>query len=227
MARKRKPSGQKRKRSRSVGSFRRQPGNRPPGKIILIVCEGTNTEPDYFNEMRKSLRLSTVQVEIVGDCCDSDPVPIVNYALDAKRKRDALVKRGTSDPAYDYIWCVMDVENPIHRTTLNDALNIASGHSYLNIALSNPSFEYWLLLHFTETTRIFANAAEVTRELENFDPNYRRNKKISDYELLFSKTEEAIERAERILKNHESDEFAPNPSTLVHRLVKIIKSLAR
>ena len=112
MGRKKKPSGLK-KRKRSINSYQRRFGNRKIGESILIVCEGEKTEPNYFFGLRRKFNLTTVQVEIRGEECDSSPLSVVNYALAKKEERDKLVKNGqTTFPKYKHIWCVCDVENP-------------------------------------------------------------------------------------------------------------------
>ena len=96
---------------------------------------------------------------------------------------------------------------------------------FLTLALSNPAFEFWFLLHFQNTSRPYANATEVIADLKNHLPNYEKSKCPLD--LLFEGTEIAIRRSKRIISNHiDQDNICPNPSTLVHDLVEKLKSMA-
>lgn len=52
----------KRNSPRKERDIRRKVGVRPVKKSFLIVCEGQNTEPDYFN----SFRLTSATVKAVG-----------------------------------------------------------------------------------------------------------------------------------------------------------------
>ena len=104
------------------------------------------------------------------------------------------------------------------------------------MAASNPSFEFWYLLYVCYTTRSFANAKELTTFLTNelqksFGTNIQNyHKTMNVLKELYEKkeqvihyTEEAIKRAEKVLDNRldPHDEY-PNPSTHIHKLVKIL-----
>ncbi|TAF99498.1 MAG: hypothetical protein EAZ44_10175 [Cytophagia bacterium] len=60
---------QKQKRNKHKSSLKRQSQNLErneatinEGKSILIVCEGVNTEPDYFKEFTQFFRLFTIRL---------------------------------------------------------------------------------------------------------------------------------------------------------------------
>lgn len=60
---------------------------------ILIVCEGENTEPSYFNQFR----ITSAKVKSVGEGYNT--ISLVNRALE-------LARQGN----YDRVWCVFDKE---------------------------------------------------------------------------------------------------------------------
>ena len=68
---------------------------------VLIVCEGTKTEPAYFNQIRNKLELSTANVEVTP-ADRSDPMSIVRYAKDLQK---ISARQGNR---YDHIYCVFD-----------------------------------------------------------------------------------------------------------------------
>jgi hypothetical protein len=123
---------QKRK-ARELASYKRTVAQKGKDRdLILIVCEGTKTEPNYF----LGFRLTNVDVIGVG----GDPLTVVNTAIDKRKERR---KEGK---IYDQIWCVFDRDSfPANR--FNDALQKAR-ISELHVAYSNEAFELWYILHF-------------------------------------------------------------------------------
>lgn len=212
MARKKKPSGRKIGKSRSIKELRRIVGAKKPAKVILIVCEGKKTEPLYFKDMRISLRLPSLNVQIVPD--QGAPISIVNRAIEEKK----YVSKG------DEIWCVFDVEQLAHNSSFFEAVEKARKHK-LKLAVSNPSFEYWYLLHFECTNRPFLNASEVEKQLKTYIPHYAKGTSV--YTDLQSKTSDAIDNANKLRINSNDDwENFPNPSTSVDNLVISIAKIS-
>ena len=103
---------------------------------ILIVCEGMNTEPSYFNQFR----LSAATVTPVGT--GSNNVSLVKKAAQLKK-----------DGKFDQVWCVFDADpkpdNPKQAQNFNAAIALAEKYKF-GIAYSNQAFEYWLILHLED-----------------------------------------------------------------------------
>jgi len=215
MARTRKPSGRKQERRRPLDSFRRDYGERKEANPILIVCEGEKTEPLYFDDLRRRFRLSAVQVKIVGGEAGTAPISIVNYASR---------EQNNQNNHYEAIWCVFDREGVHVNATFDEAVNQANRLNY-RLAISNPAFEYWYLLHFGYTDRQFASAREVIQELREHINGYEKSWR--DFSLLFNRLDVALVHAERVLKWHqrETNETYPCPSTHVHELVGDLRSM--
>lgn len=128
----------KRKHLEQLKAHRRKAPNleRPVAALtekpsILIVCEGENTEPSYFNQFR----ITSAKVKSVGE--GSNTVSLVNRAL-------ALSQQGN----YDQVWCVFDKDD-FNDNDFNSAIQIAEAKNF-GVAYSNQSFEYWLILHFND-----------------------------------------------------------------------------
>jgi len=121
---------------------------------------------------------------------------------------------------------VFDAETPDNHPNVQHAIDLARGHG-VNLAISNPAFEFWFLLHFTPTARPFENAQTLIQELKQHWPSY--DKSADMYRHLALNTEDAIERAEQVLSGHTdtTDCEFPNPSTTVHRLVQELLNLRR
>ncbi len=208
-----------RRRGRSQDSLRRSPGDREPRFCILIVCEGEKTEPYYFDALRETYRLSTVEVEVVGgDISGSAPISVVNHALEMMKRRKREATRSAHTLPFDLVWCVFDKENPPHAS-FQEAINKAdqAKKDKVFVAVSTPSFEYWYLLHFENTDRPFNNADEVIHSLKKHLPDYDKK---DTYNELADKTKVAIQRADRVWRSQ--IERFQNPSTSVHKLVRTI-----
>jgi hypothetical protein len=201
------------RRPYSISSLARKPGKRQPNKYVLIVCGGTDTEPNYFKALRRELRLGTVQVPIRGTRLD--PLAVVNLAISM---------RVNYDFPFDEVWCVLDVENPNDNQLFPQAVDKARGNRVL-LAVSNPAFEYWYLLHYKETNQPFIDATHLLNALKAFLPMYSKSADI--FLEVFKHMDIAIQRAERLLASHpDKSKHFPNPSTSVHLLVASLKGMA-
>ena len=185
---------------------------------MLIVCEGSKTEPLYFRSLKGRYRLSTANVEITGS--GSDPRALVNKA---KSLRDKEKQRGDQ---YDAVYCVFDRDQHAHfNTASNEALS-----AKLKLARSWPCFEFWLLLHFVYHRRPYAPSGNRTaaencvRELQQHLPNYTKGNTGVFEELKEDQLEDAKSNARHALSDAEATgEY--NPSTEVHCLVAYLQVL--
>ncbi|RJP52704.1 MAG: RloB domain-containing protein [Anaerolineaceae bacterium] len=195
--------------ARSKNDFQRRQGQKPPGKVVIIVCEGKETEPNYFEALRQKFRLSTLNVRLVPG--KGAPINVVDYGIEEKRKIE--------EPT-DEIWCVLDTEAPDKNSSLLPAIEKAK-KANLNLAISNPSFEYWYFIHFECSNRPFANGQEMKRKIKSYIPDY--NESMNVFPVLDSLTPEAIKNADKLRKrSQESWDVFPNPSTGVDKLVQEI-----
>jgi hypothetical protein len=209
--------------ARSLNDLRRTPPNSKPRSIILIVCEDSKSAPAYFEVLRDKANVSTIEVEIIGDKSGSDPKSVVAEAIARRKGRNHAAKKSVSMSAYDEVWCVFDRETPGTRPTFDGAVACAR-ECGLKLAVSNPCFEYWVLLHFEETCRPFENCAELLKYLkQKHFPDYKKGN--VNWSKLDANVSAAIARAKKtiIIKGA----GFPNPCTFVHDLVSKIQSISR
>jgi len=216
---KRKPAGTPtRKYERSSNTYDRQQGRNLPGRRILIVCEGAETEPNYFLALRNYLKLSLVEVTI--EARGGVPISLVEKAdqVAAQRKKDVRSAM-TSASSFEEVWCVFDVENPYQNPTFAEAVRKADERKYA-LAISNPAFEFWYILHFEQTTRPFSSGSEAKDYLRRQHmPAYHEARSV--FSELIDQTAQAIRHSKAILERHpQGDQRFPNPSTYVHLLVE-------
>ena len=227
MARTRKPSGSKRSKSRRRGrnatNLVRHPGTKRGRKSLLIVCEGTKTEPNYFQSLRKKLKLGSVQVEVKSSNHDTAPIKIVKQAIRLRKERKKDARQSSSLAEYDEIWCVIDRENLQQNQTFHNAIEKAKNEK-LELGISIPCFEIWYLLHFEKSTRAFRDGREIKNALKKYIPEYSESSDV--FETLYPKTRQAICHATQLLDNHPGGSQHPNPSTSVHILVQKLLDMA-
>jgi RloB-like protein len=160
-----------------------------PGHV-LVVCGGQRTEPDYFKGLARA-RGARLKVKSKVD----SPENLVRYAT-------AIF---TPDE-YDGVWCVVDADE-----FDIDATRVAAGRADVELAVSEPCFELWLLLHFADHRAHIDNGKAACALLVKHVPGYA--KKL-DYTVCDPGVEEAIARARALGPG--------NPSTDVWRLVEVL-----
>lgn len=181
-------------------------------EIILIATEGKNkTERNYFREFNRSIKGCAI---VFSDGNNTDPVNIVNDALNSADKRDIEPQNG------DSIYAVFDTDFKKESQIL-EARKLAERNG-VEIILSNPCFEVWLLLHFRYSTHGYQSNNEVIKELNDVWPEYRKN--IASFKQLRDRCEDAIENTGKLKKFHNETKGTDivercNPSTDVDKLV--------
>ena len=129
---------------RSGKPLRRNVATRQPRKTLAVFCEGERTEPEYLEALKREPAVRDVaavdlRVETKGE--GSVPLTLVRMAIAAQEKASR------EEGEIDEFWCVFDVEWPKNHPGLKQALDLARRHG-IKLAVSNPCFELWLLLHF-------------------------------------------------------------------------------
>lgn len=178
---------------------------------FLLYCEGEKTEPSYFDGLVRYLRSPLIQI-VVGER-QADPKGLVELAI-AHRERARRDARRQDDDSllFNEVWCIFDVDQ---HARLPDAIQKAAASS-VDLAISNPCFELWVLIHFREQWAFITGAAAQSA-VKRFIPGYD---KMIDYSLMAGKGGIAINRAQRMaLRAEEAGEKIGNPSTGVWKLV--------
>jgi len=216
-----------RKRARSLKSLERREPHLVARECILIVCEGGKTEPLYFKSFTEKLRLSNeVEVVVEGSREGSAPISVVDHAITRRAERKSEARTSPLLTEFDAVWCVIDVEAPQPHESLNRAFDKANS-SELRVALSNPCFEYWYILHFEKAAPLFHANKDVVKRLRKHYQDYQKNSPDT-FERVFPSTETAIKNAELVIKERKygKDLRTCNPSTHVHLLVKHLSEMA-
>lgn len=189
---------------------------REPRPRLLVVCEGRRTEPEYLRGVVVSLRSSAVEVVIHHE--RGGPKKVVEMAKRARASAAALAKR-QDDPflAYDEVWCVFDRDEHPH---FNAAIDMAQANG-LQLAVSNPCFELWLLLHFRESPGARHRDELALLLRRDHVPSYDKGVQFGE---LAAGVKHAITRAERLAQEAArlGEDPHKNPTTGVFRLIRAI-----
>lgn len=163
-----------------------------------MVTNGISTEVDYFNALRREQWITADKVRVKPE--PGDPMDVV---LSAASIRD--------DNAYDEAWAVCDVD----EFDVEGAI-AAAAERKVGLALSQPSFEIWLILHLSERCRGFNNGAQAGRHLKSLLPRWdKTDLKYADFRAgVF----DAVRRAMRLDEPPDA-----NPSTAVWRVIESLR----
>lgn len=184
----------------------------------LIVCEGRCTERHYLRGLMEYLRVNAANVEIAPGSSTTDAIGLVRTARDRYRAK----------PEFDRVFIVLDGDQRSLAETRAEAANgirqRGGGRVPIDLVVTAPCFEYWLLLHFEYTTRD-DSSSDVVRALKAH---------VTDYEKgdadIFRKVQggfgSAVARAERASREMAAA-GARSPMTEMPVLVEALKAMSR
>lgn len=184
----------------------RSASRREERRRVLIVCGAKATEPDYINGLRRHLRNPAVSIKVVTK--DKAPSQVVQYSLKLLAQ---------SPDAYDEVWCVVDADQ---FTDLDDAVALAARSTTsgprVSVVVSNPCFELWLLLHFTDHRGAVTSFAQIKPLLQRHVPGYEKER--IDFGAHYASTfPDAVRRAQSL--DPSGSDYRLNPSTNMWQLV--------
>lgn len=191
-------------------------GRRKRRPIIYIICEGKETETNYFKHFRtRNCLVDVVPISSKHTAAEH----LVKHARTLISHADYFPKDG------DQIWCVFDCDDN-SDVALRNAGEYAKQKGY-KIAYSNPCFEYWYLLHFVKQNGHLKGADEVLHLLQSKGRLEKYEKNLDVFSELLPYQSEAIQRAKDRLEQLYRDNViilsrASNPSTTVHELVEYL-----
>jgi len=187
--------------------FIRPTGQLSYRKLFVIATEGLITEPEYFSIFREQ---SPIQITCLKQKHESSPLQVL-----AKLKQYI---RAESLREEDEAWVVID-KDQWTDAQLRKLYDWTQEQNNYGLAVSNPKFEFWLLLHFEDGNRI--TASNCIERLQRYLPEYK--KKIDTSKFPLTKINDAVNRAKR-KDNPRCSDWPRNTGTTVYRLVENILS---
>ncbi|MBY5200988.1 RloB domain-containing protein [Citrobacter braakii] len=206
----------------------RKPASKKTLAKLLIVCEGLKTEPTYFEELITHFELLTASViDVTGDC-GSSPMCVVRKAKELQTEK---IEQGAS---YDEIYIVIDKDAHVDYNNALDSIQRAKPSKTWIAINSVPCFEFWLLLHYTYTTKAYKNLPgnssgnQVLKDLKKHIKKYEKGDKgifKTTFNALDSKDlNEVIVKAKQCERAATSS-GTDNPLTMVYKLVERLLEL--
>lgn len=196
-------------------------------KLIIIATEGSKTEPRYFREMasQKYYPNSRVKVWILEKEDDTASSP-KHVLRELDRYKDEFYVEED-----DELWLVIDLDN-WGDGKIAQVASLCQQKNY-KLAVSNPCFELWLLLHirtleeytpqeledFQNNQKTDSNRTPLESELLDILGEY--NKSNIKVECFLPHVEEAIDRAQA-LDLHPEHRW---PNSLGSRVYQVAKKI--
>ena len=191
-------------RKERLQSKRQAPAN------YLIVCEGKQTEPNYFNGLKRKINekygnkvdvlIPNIEIKGIG----MNTVSLVKYTEQ---------KVNHANKVYGQVWVVFDKDD-----YQDDQFDLAIDNCKYNVAWSNPNFELWLLAHFKRIDR-YISKDDILKEI---DREFQKNG-LGKY-IKNDKIDSAIKNCEYMDNlNKKGQASQRNPMTRVYKLVDGLK----
>jgi len=183
------------------------------GPFIKIVCEGEQTEPNYFNGWLRSKGFKLANPAFKAK--DNSPIGV---AKEAKNQyKEARILKIPDDQIH--VWAVFDRDG---HPGIPEAFDILRGLP-IGVAFSNICFEFWVLLHYQRTSRQFRDCDEVIDFIRrNHDEDYAKSN--DHFYRLKDKIPTAIENAKWLTEIHYAFEDRPiwdrDPYTDVYKILE-------
>jgi len=176
---------------------------------ILIVCEGTETESNYFKGFKANPEVfDDIDVQGTG----YNTISLITEAI--RRKNEAIQK---NEP-YIETWCVFDKDD-FSTEAFEKAIRLAE-QNQIKCAYSIEAFEIWYMLHFNFYETAFSRSQYEEKLSELLKKPYLKNDP-GMYLLLSKKQSRAIQNARKL---YNKQCLLPlkdrNPITTVFQLVE-------
>lgn len=210
--------------------FKSRRARRKPAKALLIVTEGRNTEPHYFEALKSAWNVHPKVLSITPGCegIPKNLVKLANEELDALRQKARKNELAYNElDKFDEVWVVFDTEHAERQGKLHEGVEAARANEF-QIAHSTPCFEFWLALHFSPNAPPMDFCDEAVAHLESVSGltrgSYSKSSGASKafIQTLMAEVETAVINATNLHNRQEGEEFPANPSTSMHKLLRSI-----
>ena len=181
-----------------VGNLRR--------RRFLISVEGTDTEVRYFKILNKQPTHNTFKVVSNGGA----PLQVL------KNMTDYIDQTGLEE--YDEAWLVVDT-NSWKKQDLTMLNKWTRESNKYNLAVSNPCFEFWLILHYNPKGKLHFSTSRQCKD--HFKAKYCNKNGEPQFELLSYKNFNiAIQLAKSKEQSSQKSWPVQDGCTTVYKLVE-------
>jgi hypothetical protein len=217
---------------RNFGKRQNEESYKTPNSILVIACEG-KTEEEYFklfNVKSKIIKVKDISIEVLEKVDSSDTKSAPKHVIDLLEEYRLHYQIDK-----DELWMVVDRDRQNNsKKQLEEIVEKCNVEGY-NIALSNPTFELWILLHvkliseyedtvlqkIRDNKKVNKNKRFLEKELSNILGGYTKG--IIKKELILPNVKTAIKQAKQLDKQYESrklDNFGTTVFLLAEKIIK-------
>lgn len=126
----------------------KRPENKKSANLIVIATEGRRTERIYFEELAREFDSKNVHVEIIEKLDNNSSPDKVLEQLDSFAEQFNLDEE-------DELWMVIDRDYQSWEIDMiKSVAQICYQKKGYYLALSNPAFELWLILHIVDCSTL-------------------------------------------------------------------------
>jgi RloB-like protein len=199
---------------RKARPLTRDAGSLRDDRLFIVACDDTFAPKQYFD----FFRIPRVKITVV---------PTIDGTSAAMHVLDRLLE--FEHDADDELWMLLDTDHCTrgsHQQSFVSALREAKQRG-VNIALSKPCFELWLLLHHMEEAAIgdLATAGEVESTLRGVLGEYNKTK-LKPVHYPIESVRSAHARASRLDATVTGGEIPTGNTSRVYKLLGAITSKA-
>lgn len=188
--------------------FQRSMNVREYRKVFNIFMEGQKTEPLYFGILKQQCNVASILLHTSST--RTDPAQVLARAK-KYIKKNSLGKN-------EEVWIVVDVDNR-EKAKFDSLYTWNDENKKHGLAISNPSFEYWLLLHFDSGDNVQSLSGCILK-LKHYLPSYKKNN-LGINQIGNELLENAINNARK--KHQQSQDWhCDNHSTVYCLIEKIL-----
>lgn len=224
--------------SRVFQKFERKEDYRKQQARYFVAYEGEKTEDIYFKDLVKSdlfndsgkIKYIPLNSKEIGN----HPVKIIEYLTKFKRENKFSPKKN------DEFWAIFDRDDweTKHSISFSELSEKSKSEENLFLAISNPCFEIWFVLHFKsiinlpddikhklfENTKINNNKNYIDQYLgeliteRRFDGRTRGYNKAIPFSLIKDSTYDAMKRAKEL--ETADEDYPKSLGTHVYKLIE-------
>lgn len=194
-------------------------------KMFVLAYEGNNTEPQYYEALKKKLKYKKYIVHIESlkrRPGDTKSAPNHVFEKLKQSKRDYNFKES------DEFWMIIDKDDWVLDKWKRKCIE----EKNFFIALSNPTFELWLLLHIVDISGLSDNELKKMYRNPHVNTKKRHLEKLLSVSLpdgynkskikpkrFIEQIEKAIEQAKNLDKKEISTNLGSHNYILVSKLL--------
>jgi hypothetical protein len=195
---------------------------------ILIITEGSKTEPLYLEDICAAYKLHSANIEVQPSKLGTAPIQVVTYAWQLFKKGD--LHKGIRPKSFDQIYAVFDRDDHdsyfdalTKSKSFDGKLRNDDNHPVRFRAIASiPCFELWLLLHY-EDIQAPIHRDKVIERLKQHIPKYEKGSG-NVFAITNDKLEIATRRA-HALSGKFNAHNGSEPFTGMHELVTLLTTL--